>query len=587
MRTTSKRGATLIDALLASALLLIVFLGIFGAFQLAIELVSANKAKVGAVALANEQMELIRSLSYDDVGTVGGIPSGGLAQTENISLNNSDFTRRTLIQYVDAPEDGEGADDENGITADYKRVKVEIAWTQRGGARTYSLVTNIVPNGIETLEGGGTLVLTAIDSFGLPIGNASVRIVNTQTNPTIDVTSFTNTNGKVLFPGSPDASSYEITVSKAGYSSAQTYDADTANPNPSPGHLTVSEGQTTNASFAIDTVGTLTVRTWEPIGPGTWTDTFASETSLNETTDTEVVEGALTLADPGSGYPSTGEAYSIVIGPAFLSSWNELSWNETVPADTSITYRLYYMDDQAGRTIIPDADLPGNSAGFTTGPVDISGLSLDPYDNLIIHGMLNTNDASTTPEVLDWSASYLAGPTPLPNISFTVTGAKTIGTTGGGAPIYKYEATHSSGSASSETLEAMEWDTYTISVDDNAIGYDISESCSPQPISLAPGESETVNLYFVADTTHSLLVDVTDSNGNPVEDATVRLTRTGFDETSTTGNCGQTFWEGLGQGIVQGGNEYTVEVSKSGFLDESTPADVSGASRISVSLSSL
>ena len=50
MRT--KRGASLIDTVVGVSLMLLIFVGIAGAFQLSIELVSNNKARIGASALA-------------------------------------------------------------------------------------------------------------------------------------------------------------------------------------------------------------------------------------------------------------------------------------------------------------------------------------------------------------------------------------------------------------------------------------------------------------------------------------------------------------------------------------------------------
>src|SRR3989338_4221774 len=91
----SQRGASLIDVVVGSALMLVVFMGISAAFQLAVEVVSNNKARAGAVALSGERMEYIRSLSYDAVGTVGGIPAGAIAQSETVLLNGISYTRRT------------------------------------------------------------------------------------------------------------------------------------------------------------------------------------------------------------------------------------------------------------------------------------------------------------------------------------------------------------------------------------------------------------------------------------------------------------------------------------------------------------
>src|SRR3989338_2352394 len=139
------RGVSLIDTLVGTALMLVIFLGIAGAIQLSLDVVTNNKARAGAIALANERMEYIRSLAYASVGTVGGIPSGLMAQSETVALNSVSYTRRTVVEYVDDPGDGMGASDTNNITVDYKVAKVDVAWTSRIGTRHITLVTRISP----------------------------------------------------------------------------------------------------------------------------------------------------------------------------------------------------------------------------------------------------------------------------------------------------------------------------------------------------------------------------------------------------------------------------------------------------------
>ena len=150
-----ERGSTLLDAVVGTALMLVVFVGIAGAFRLAIIAVGNNKARAGAIALANERLEFIRSLSYNAIGTDGGIPSGDLEQEESIELNDVDYTRRTLISYEDDPADGLGGADENGIQTDYKAVKAEVSWVGRDGVHTIKIVSRISPTGLETDVPGG------------------------------------------------------------------------------------------------------------------------------------------------------------------------------------------------------------------------------------------------------------------------------------------------------------------------------------------------------------------------------------------------------------------------------------------------
>src|SRR3989338_4525339 len=83
---TSSRGVTLIDTVVGSALMLVIFVGIAGVFQLSIDVVLNNRARAGAIALGNERMEYLRSLSYGQIGVIGGIPAGNVPQEETVSM---------------------------------------------------------------------------------------------------------------------------------------------------------------------------------------------------------------------------------------------------------------------------------------------------------------------------------------------------------------------------------------------------------------------------------------------------------------------------------------------------------------------
>ena len=568
------------ETLIGVFLLLIVFLSIFGVFNLGIKLVGRSKAKAGAVALAQEQMEAVRNIPYDDLGTVGGIPAGNLPQEETITLNDIVYTRRTSIRYVDDPQDGLGDEDENGITADYKSVRVEVSWS--GAAEPVVFLTNIVPKGIETVEGGGTLIITVFDASVQPVPSATVHIENSSTSPPISVDYYTNTEGKVIVPGAPSASSYEVTVSKDGYSTAQTYDAVPPNINPDPGHLTIIEGQTTEASFVIDRLSSKTVRTWEPIKNFVWYDNFDDWSKIATSSNIDLAAGKALLAEIATGtYTSSGFLQSADIGGiSNLVSWGEFSWQDSQPASTTIVYQVLYYNG-SNLEPVPDADLPGNETGFTSSPVDLSGLSTTTYPTLRLKAQLSTGDSAVTPQIDRWQISWNAGPNPLPNIPFHMQGEKIIGTDVNDDSIYKYSedlSTHSSGVYGTDTLE---FDNYTITIDQAGIGYDISEICPWQPVSIAPGTSNTTDIYLVNHTANSLLVAVKDSSDAMVEGAQVRLYKTGYDESKDSSACGQAFFGGLENA------DYSLEVSKAGFATATTTVTVDGQTTAEIILNEL
>ncbi|MBU3923000.1 prepilin-type N-terminal cleavage/methylation domain-containing protein, partial [Patescibacteria group bacterium] len=108
-----KKGFTLIETLIAIAILVIVIIGIVGVLQMNIRIANRTSSRVGAVSLINKRMEMLRNLDYDNIGTIGGIPSGDIPQQETIILNDIEYTLKTFIQYFDDLKDGIGENDEN------------------------------------------------------------------------------------------------------------------------------------------------------------------------------------------------------------------------------------------------------------------------------------------------------------------------------------------------------------------------------------------------------------------------------------------------------------------------------------------
>lgn len=564
--------------------MLVVFVGITGAFQLSVDVVTNNKARAGAIALANERQEYLRSLPYDSVGTVGGIPPGTVPQTESTELNGITYTRRTVVLWGDDPKDGAGAGDQNGVITDFKEAKTEVSWIARsGGVRKVSLVTRVSPVGVEQLVPGGTLSLLVVNASAQPVSSAGVAIVNASVAPPINLTLYTDSSGMVSVIGVPAGAGYAITVGKSGYSTDQTYSVTAENTNPAPGHLTVALNQTTSAAFAIDVLGSKTVRSFLPIQNGAWDDLFDSEAKIAATTSVEVAGGSVVLAGGVGSYEPSGEVQSVGIAPAYLAEWKTLSWTKTEPADTTLAVQVY---DGGGATLISDAQIAGNSTGLTASPVSLTGVSTSTHVGLVLKAQLTSGDPNRTPSLDSWQIDFDSGPTALANLAFSMRGSKTIGS-GPGGTVYKYnQIALTTGPSGSITLDTMEWDpAYAISVDGAATNYDVASSCNPQPESLTPGSGQTTFLYLAPHTTNSLLVDVRGTGGALIPNATVRLYRGAYDTAIVTDSCGQSFFSGLSVGTPGGGNPYSIDVSAAGYTNY-TAADVSvsGTSRLSVIL---
>lgn len=536
------RGFSFIDTIVGVALFLIVFVSLAGVFRVSIGVVAHSKARVGAVAVAQERIELIRSLSYDDIGTIGGTVPGGLAQEEDIALNGVSYHRRTFINYVDSDRDGLEDNDENGIPTDYKVVKVEVTWDIDGGEKSIAAITHAMPPGIETQSGGGTLKLQVFDALLAPMQGALIHIENTTLSPPVSTDVYTNEDGRVFFPGSPSGNGYDITVRKEGYSVDGTHGVSAALPTPVPGHLSVLEGETTEASFQIDTVASLEIATWFPIREDSHTDDMTTTDDMQYVEHISLSEGTIILAHTGEGYVLSGAVVSEDIDPEYIAGWKEFSWIDETPIGTDILYRVY---DAHTDILLPEESMPGNIGGFSESPLDLSGISSETHSALFVRADFTTISTSTTPLLDEWVILYDEGPLPVGNIPFTLSGEKSIGFDGEGAPVFAYEeelATHAFG-----VIEVgdLAWDTYHIRVDGVAGGYDVQAFCPPKPHVIDPGEEARVDAYLTLHSAHSLLVAVYSDVGEPVSGVEVTLSRAGYTKTLTTGDCGQVLFPDL------------------------------------------
>ncbi len=484
----SLRGVSLVDVVVGSALVLIIFVGLFGILRASLEIAGLVRAKAAATAIASSQLEYVRSLSYASVGTVGGIPAGIIPQVTSVQQAGTDFVLRTFVSYVDSPKDGSGAADVNHITTDYKAVRINVSYYLNGFSREVTLLSTASPPGIETTTGGGTLQIRTVDALGVAVPGATVRIQNSSTTPAIDLSAFSNIDGTVLLGGAPTSTQYRILVSKDGYSSAQTYLRDTTNQNPTPGYLTVAASQTTTGTFAIDRLATLLVRTFAPIVPGAFTDSFADATKIDSLQSVTVSGSQLALTQSGepAAYALNGSALSTTAAPAYLATWVNASSTRSTPAGT--TARIHVADGNGN--LLPDAVLAGNSTGFT-GVINLSAISTTTYPALSLQASLSTTNPLATPAVLDWGLGYTYGPTPLPNVSFTLTGGKTIGSTGTGAPIYKTVVATTTDETGVREL-SLEWDSYQLLVPGRTI-----QTATPEaPYELLPASEVDASIIF-------------------------------------------------------------------------------------------
>jgi hypothetical protein len=247
------KGISMIEALVGVFLLAVLALGIYAAYAFGLKMAVQNRQRTEATVIAEKKIEAIRAMNYADVGTQGGLPAGVIPTAETENYNGTNYSVRTSIRYIDDVLDRKFPSDTD--PADYKQVEVRVNWPTNLQSKYVILNTFFSPPKVDSASGMGVLMINAVDSSGTPIANAHVHVVNSVVRPTINLTEDTDNNGSLTLPGAPitTTNSYEITVSKDGYETVQTYPPFPISAfNPIDAHLSVSQSSITSKIFLIN-----------------------------------------------------------------------------------------------------------------------------------------------------------------------------------------------------------------------------------------------------------------------------------------------------------------------------------------------
>lgn len=350
----SRKAFTLIDVLVSVGILVVLFGGIYLIYFSILDVINNLELRTAATSILNQEVEIIRNLAYEDVGTLGGVPTGAIPQTQIKTFDNLSFSIKTIVRNIDDPFDGIlGGSPNDTAPADYKLVELEIDCINCKKFVPLLFTTTVAPKNLESASNDGSLFINVFDAGGMGIQGATVRVVNSNVSPTIDLTDLTNTNGVLQLVGVPTSTqSYSILVLKEGYSSDQTYPlGGVDNPNPSKPHATVAAQTVTSISFAIDRVSTLNLISsgfrCEPI-PST---SFSIQGSKIIGTVPDVYKFSTTTITNAQG----------------LKTFSNLEWDTYSVSMTDDSFDIYGMNPLAPIAINPSSTM---DLRFTLVPAD-------------------------------------------------------------------------------------------------------------------------------------------------------------------------------------------------------------------------
>ncbi|MBI2437036.1 MAG: prepilin-type N-terminal cleavage/methylation domain-containing protein [Candidatus Magasanikbacteria bacterium] len=257
----NKLGFSLIEAIIATAIFALFVLGIYGGIQLVFKIVYSSRIRIIETALLNEQIEIIHNADFFDVGIVNGSPSGIFDRTVTTTRNGIEFEITRTIRNIDDPYDGTiDGEPQDTAPADYKLVDIEVVCMSCGQGTPLSVETYVAPKFLEGDPTHGALFVEVFDANVVPVQGATVYIVSTSTDPTYDFYDTTDNDGMLrIVDLAAGVESYHLTVTKDGYTTAQTITASVDNPNPTKPPATVVGQGVTEISFSIDLVSAIEV----------------------------------------------------------------------------------------------------------------------------------------------------------------------------------------------------------------------------------------------------------------------------------------------------------------------------------------
>lgn len=577
----SQHGFTLIETLVTIAFVVAFLLAIYQLYAKVLEVGTNIRVRIVASQVASEQMEFIRNLQYSDVGTIGGLPSGIVAQSANIVRSGISFTVTTTIRNIDQPADGTLGGTPNDLSpADNKLVALSVTCTTCKYPVTVENTSYVAPKSLETENGNGALVIKAIDASGNPIVDAIVSIVNNAISPAINLTDVTDASGVLtLVDAPPSTENYQISVSKSGYSTDKSYTPHAVgNPNPLKPHLTVVANTVTQSTYAIDRTGTITVSGQSPMCAAISgvSGNFTGQKIIGTSPDVIKTTLPFTISGASTAIPNIEwDTYDVSLGGTTydIAGTNPIFPLSVLPGtDHTVTLTLApHVSNRLVVSVVDNAGLPIAGATVTaTGPSTYS----------------NTTSIGSVAQT-DWSGG--AGQSTFTDATkfFTTDGNTDVMTTPGQIALLKTGAVYA-GSTTLEsstidlgapaTLQELSWGPFNqpSGIGATPVRFQIASNTDGVTWNYV-GPDGTAATYYTATTT---TISSVHTNDRYIR-YKVFLSTTDTSKTPIVQNVSITYTSGcLPPGQVDFGSvasgTYTITASKTGYTDNSKTSTING-----------
>lgn len=275
----------------------IVSMGVFAVLAVAFAMAMSSslrtfqytRGKTVGVQIANEALESVRALAYDDIGTIGGNPPGTVEPSSQSVVAGVTFTTEVSISFVNDPLPG-------GFQtyANYKRVAVTVT-SSRSATPVASTETIVAPPSQPSLTSAIAKVQVVDYALNAPIEGATVTL---GTGPSGPRTAVSAADGSVVFPDlQPNPTSgpqafYDVAVARFGY---EVLPEDVS---PSPAaHMQLTAGQLFTTVIRLYKPATISVKLLDGAGGSFLGDASVTISSSRGSQTSTATGGSLVVAE--------------------------------------------------------------------------------------------------------------------------------------------------------------------------------------------------------------------------------------------------------------------------------------------------
>lgn len=349
-----KPGFTLIEALTLLFIFSVILVTFYSVFSAGTRYIIESKNRLGALALANEKMEIVRNLAYDNIGTVGGEVGGNIPQDEEVIENTRKFDVHTLVEYFDDPYDRLGYQDLIWFE-DYKIVTITVSWANSPVQNPVKLVSRFVPHGVEKQNPNDGILAVNVYSKRpdngetSPVENSVVHVTNPEIG--LDTEKETDDEGNATFMGSNirySIQGYQITLSKSGYEAVSTMPPYPASPyNPTDTDVSVVLGAPNVFNVAQNKLADLKISSLDYLGQSVAGIDFSIKGGRQMGTTIETNDPVYSLSENGTTGSSGEKKYSSISPGQYAIT----------PALSETNYELIRTDPASPITLLWDSPL--------------------------------------------------------------------------------------------------------------------------------------------------------------------------------------------------------------------------------------